>query len=119
MDHSIQAWGGSPDVDSPRARIIKSNWTERHNGLKVEAIAEMVNTRDDVVGKLSKIECPVLLIQGEKDLTWGSEESEIEIKELKKGELKVVQGEGHMLIFLKEVPEVNAWAQEFIKKLGY
>ena len=99
--------------------MIRRDWTERYNGLKVEAIAEMLNTRDEVVGKLSEIECPVLLIQGKKDLSWGLEEAEIEIKELKKGELKVVQGEGNMLIFLKEALEVNVWIEEFVKKLGY
>ena len=120
MNLSIQAWGGSPDITCNRAMTIKKNWCERYNGAKnVEAIAQAVNSRDDIVGRLSDIECPILLIQGEKDTTWSLEEAEITVKQLKDGEVKVVPATGHMLIFIRDAPEVNGWIEEFAKRLGY
>jgi pimeloyl-ACP methyl ester carboxylesterase len=119
MNLSIAAWGGSPDVNCDRAMKIKKDWCERYNGLKVEGIAESLNTRDDIVERLSDIECPVLLIQGEKDSTWSKEEAEIAVKELKRGELRVVKDQGHMLIFLGNPQQINVWIEEFAKKLGF
>ena len=64
MELGILGWGGQPDVTSDQCREVKRNWTERYNGReKVEGIAESLNTRDDIVSRLSEISCPVLLIQ--------------------------------------------------------
>jgi hypothetical protein len=34
-------------------------------------------------------------------------------------ELKIVKGIGHMVMFIREADDVNAWIEEFLKKLGY
>lgn len=120
MELGILGWGGQLDVTSDRCREVKRNWTERYNGReKVEGIAETLNTRDDIVSRLSEISCPVLLIHGEKDASWGIEEAEITKCHLKDVELKVIPGEGHMLIFIRDASDVNRWIEKFVNKLGY
>jgi pimeloyl-ACP methyl ester carboxylesterase len=121
MNLAIVGWGGdNVNVNSDRAKIIKRDWTERYSGIvNVEGIAESLNTRDDIVDELTHVKCPVSLIHGEMDTTWGVEEAEIELEKLRDGELKIVKGEGHMLIFIREAEDVNGWIEEFLKKLGY
>ena len=120
MNVAILEWGGEPDVNSERAKIIKRDWTERYNGVvNVEGISESLNSRDDIVDRLGEINVPVLLIHGEKDTSWAIEEAEIERNALRDVELKTVKGIGHMVIFLREANDVNVWIEEFLKKLGY
>jgi len=120
MNLAICGWGGDLDVNSDRCKIIKQDWQTRYNGEKnVEAIADCVNTRDDVTDKLKEIECPVLLIQGEKDITWTVEEAETTKKGLLNAELKVIQGEGHMLIFARKADDINGMIESFLRKQGY
>jgi pimeloyl-ACP methyl ester carboxylesterase len=120
MNLAIGGWGGDLDVNSDRCKIIKRDWQTRYNGEKnVEAIADCVNTRDDVTGKLKEIRCPVLLIQGEKDITWTVEEAEITKEGLPNAELNVIPGEGHMLIFARKADDVNRLIEGFLKKQGY
>jgi hypothetical protein len=40
-------------------------------------------------------------------------------EELSRGELNVVEGVGHMLIFIREADEVNGWIVDFFRKLQY
>ena len=120
MNLAILGWGGESDVNSDRAKIIKRDWTERYNGIvNVEGIVESLNIRDDIVDRLSEIKVPVLLIHGEKDASWGVDEAEIERDALGDVELKIVKGIGHMVIFIREANDINAWIEEFLKKLGY
>ena len=120
MNLSIGAWGGDLNVDSDRCKIIKRDWQTRYNGEKnVGAIADCVNSRDDVTGKLKGIRCPVLLVQGEKDATWTVEEAEITKEGLPNAELKVISGEGHMLIFARKADDVTGLIEGFLKKQGY
>ena len=120
MNLSIGAWGGDLDVESDRCKIIKRDWQTRYNGEKnVEAIADCVNARDDVTGKLKGIKCPVLLVQGEKGVTWTVEEAEITKEGLPNVELKVISGGGHMLIFARKADDVNGLIEGFLKKQGY
>jgi hypothetical protein len=57
--------------------VIKRDWQTRYNGaVNVEAIADCLNTRDDIVEKLKGVKVP-MLIQGEKDITWTVEKAEI------------------------------------------
>ena len=120
MNLAIGGWGGDLDVNSNRCKIIKRDWQTRYNGEKnVGPIAECVNTRDDITGKLKDIECPVLLIKGEKDITWTVEEAEITKEGLSNAELKVIPGVGHMLIFARKADDVNGMIESFLKKQGY
>ena len=120
MNLGMMGWGGTIDINSKRCKMVKQQWSERYNGEdKVDAIAESLNIRDDVVSKLGGIKVPVLLIHGQKDITWSLEEAEIAVKGLARGELKVVEGVGHMVIFIREADDVNAWIAEFLEKLDY
>jgi pimeloyl-ACP methyl ester carboxylesterase len=78
-----------------------------------------VNYRDEFVDKLALIKVPVLLIHGEKDLTWSVEEAEIERDALPDVELKVIPDAGHMLIFARKSDDINSFMDGFLKKIGY
>lgn len=120
MNLSIKAWGGGLDVDSDRCKVIKRDWERRYNGAaNVESIAECLNTRDDIVDKLKDITMPVLLVQGEKDIMWTVEETELARDALPNAELKVIKGGGHMLIFAREADDVNGLIEGFLRKQGY
>jgi pimeloyl-ACP methyl ester carboxylesterase len=120
MNIAIKGWGGDLDVNSDRCKIIKWDWTTRYNGaVNVEAIADCLNSRDDIVGKLKDIKVPMLLIQGEKDITWTVEEAEIASDALPNAELKVIPGGGHMLIFARKADDVNYMIGSFLKEHGY
>jgi len=68
---------------------------------------------------LKDITCPVLLVQGEKDITWTVEEAEITKEGLPNAELKIIPGEGHMLIFARKADDVNELIDGFLKQQGY
>jgi pimeloyl-ACP methyl ester carboxylesterase len=72
MNLPILGWRGEAHVNLDQAQIIKRDWTERHNEVvNVEGMSESLNSRDDIVNRLSEIKVPVLLIHGEKDASWG------------------------------------------------
>ena len=120
MNLAIQGWGGSLDVNSDRCKIIKRDWRTRYNGsVNVEAIAECLNTRDDIVEQLKNTKVPVLLIQGEDDRTWTVEEAEIARDALPNAELKVIKEAGHMLIFARKADDVNSSIEGFHRQQGY
>lgn len=120
MNLAIKGWGGDLDVDSDRCKAIKRDWETRYNGAaNVEPIAECLNTRDDIVEKLKDIKIPVLLVHGERDIPWTVEEAEIARDALPNAELKVIEGVGHMLIFVREADDVNGLIEGFLRKQGY
>ena len=120
MDVAIKGWGGDLDVNSNRCKIIKRDWITRYNGaVNVEAIANCLNSRDEIVGKLNNIKVPVLLIQGEKDVTWNVAEAEIARDALPNAELKIIPGAGHMLIFARKADDVNSMIGDFLRNQGY
>ena len=120
MNVAIRGWGGDLDVHSDRCKIIKHDWQTRYNGEKnVEAIADCVNKRDDITAWLGDITCPVLLIHGEKDLSWPFDEAKITKEGLPNAELQVIPGEGHMLIFARKADDVNGMIWGFLKEQGY
>lgn len=120
MNLGIMGWGGTIDINSPRCKMIKQQWSERYYGAdKVRPIAENLNTRDDFVPRLREIRVPVLLIHGEKDITWSLEDTKIAVRELPRGELKVVEGVGHMVIFIREANDINVWIADFLEKLDF
>jgi pimeloyl-ACP methyl ester carboxylesterase len=95
MNLAIMGRGGNIDLNSKRCKMIKQQWSERYNGAeKVEAIAQSLNTRDDVVSRLREVRVPVLLILGEKDISWTLKEAEFAAGELPRGELKAVMAFG-------------------------
>jgi pimeloyl-ACP methyl ester carboxylesterase len=121
MNAAIFGWGDtSLDVNSDRCKIIKRDWAEGMSaGSQVGAISDSVMQRDDFVDKLGGIKVPVLLIQGEKDITWNVEEAEITRDGLPNAELKVVPEAGHMLIFARKSDDINSFIDAFLKRVGY
>jgi pimeloyl-ACP methyl ester carboxylesterase len=121
MNLAIYGWGDQTlDVNSNRCKIIKRDWAERMNrDSQVGVISDSVMNRDGFVDELKGIKVPVLLVQGEKDITWSVEEAEIERDVLPNAELKVVSGSGHMLIFARKSDDVNGFIEEFLQKCGY
>ncbi|GFF32109.1 putative esterase YtxM [Aspergillus udagawae] len=120
MNAAILSWGGSPDLDGPRAKQIKQDWVQRHSG--AENVLPTLNSmmeRDSLLDRLGEIRGPVLLIQGEDDTTYPLQDA-VEIKErLVNAEvrLEVIKGEGHLLIHLREAKDVAEWIQAFAQRV--
>ncbi|KAL2869530.1 alpha/beta fold hydrolase [Aspergillus lucknowensis] len=120
MNAAILSWGGNPDVDGPRATQIKQDWIHRHSG--AENVVPTLNSmmeRDALLDRLGEIHVPVLLIHGEDDKTYPLQDA-VDIKERLVNtdvSLEVVNGEGHLLIQLREANDVAEWILDFVKRV--
>lgn len=119
MNLSIQAWGGSPDIEGPRAKKVKEHWVERHSGSEnVDNIMDSINNQDDIRGRLREVAVQkVLLVHGSDDLTYPVGEAEL----VKKGltavgdvRLEILDGVGHLVFHIRKGEDVVRLIERFV-----
>ncbi|CEL08508.1 hypothetical protein ASPCAL11657 [Aspergillus calidoustus] len=120
MNGAILAWGGATDVNSPRAQRIRDDWVQRHSGKEnIDPTLASMMGRESLLGRLSEIRVPVLLVQGEDDRTYPVADAE----EIQRGlvnapvSLEVLKGEGHLLVYLRESEDVTGLIRGFAARV--
>jgi pimeloyl-ACP methyl ester carboxylesterase len=121
MNGAILAWGGATDVNSPRAQRIRDYWIQRHSGREnIDPTLEAMMARESLLGRLGEIRVPVLLVHGEDDRTYPVADAEDIQKALVNAgdsvSLEVLEGEGHILVYLRESEDVTGLIRGFANR---
>jgi pimeloyl-ACP methyl ester carboxylesterase len=119
MNGAILAWGGSPDVHGHRAQRIREDWIARHSGKEnIDPTLHSMMERDAVLNRLGDIKIPVLLVHGENDGTYPMQDALDIQRNLVNADvsLEVLNGEGHLLVYLRESDDVTSLIKGFASK---
>jgi pimeloyl-ACP methyl ester carboxylesterase len=120
MDLAIQSWGGDPDLSGPYARGIKEHWVTRHSGAEnISAVLQSNQEREDILGRLEAIRCPVLMVHGELDATYTLDGAEAIRDGLRNAQVtfQVIKNSGHLVIGMRDSEDVSMLIGDFAKQV--
>jgi pimeloyl-ACP methyl ester carboxylesterase len=92
----------------------------RHSGAEnISAVLQSNQEREDILGRLEAIRCPVLMVHGELDATYTLDGAEAIRDGLRNAQVtfQVIKNSGHLVIGMRDSEDVAMLIGDFAKQV--